>query len=140
METTMELGALGAYVRALRERHGLSQEQLAAQTDVTTNTIWRVEAGRQEPRTSLLSALLAVLHGRARDVQELLKHGATTERAQELADEAITEAAILAAADTDPKRRALLRRIAELSEDPELTRRIEDYLSGLEAGRSRSPG
>lgn len=140
METIMELGALGVYVKALRERRGMSQEQLANAVEVTTNTIWRVEAGRQEPRTSLLSALLAVLRGRARDVQELLKAGATAERARALADEAITESAILAAADTDPKRRALLQRIAELSEDPDLTQRIEDYLRGLETGRRARPG
>jgi transcriptional regulator with XRE-family HTH domain len=137
MEMTMGLEAFGAYVKALRKQHKMSQGQLAEQVGVAGNTIYRIEAGRQEPQTEQLAALLTVLGGRIRDVRELLGAGATVAKADKLAQEALTEQSLLAMANTDPKRAALLKRIAELSDDPVLTARIEAYLDGLEAGRSR---
>lgn len=136
MEMTMGLDAFGTYVKALRAQHKMSQGRLADLVGVAGNTIYRIEAGRQEPQTEQLAALLTILGGRIKDVRELLRTGATKAKAKELAQEALTEQSLLALANTDPKRAALLRRIAALSDDPTLTERIESYLDGLEAGRA----
>jgi transcriptional regulator with XRE-family HTH domain len=137
MEMTMGLDAFGAYVKALRKQHKMSQGQLAELVGVAGNTIYRIEAGRQEPQTEQLAALLTTLGGRIKDVRELLSTGATVDRADTLAQEALTEQTLLAMANTDPKRAALLKRIAELSDDPVQIARIEAYLDGLEAGQAR---
>lgn len=140
MEMTMGLDAFGAYVKALRAQHKMSQGRLAELVGVAGNTIYRIEAGRQEPQTEQLASLLTVLGGRIKDVQELLSVGATKAKAKELAQEALTEQSLLAMANTDPKRAALLRRIAELSDDPVLIARISAYLDGLEAAQGSQPG
>lgn len=133
METMMGLEAFGAYVKALRTEHKMSQGRLAELVGVAGNTIYRIEAGRQEPQTEQLAALLTILGGRIRDVRELLQVGATTTKAHELAQDALTEQTLLALANTDPKRAALLKRIAAISDDPVLIARIESYLDGLES-------
>jgi transcriptional regulator with XRE-family HTH domain len=133
MEMTMGLEAFGAYVKALRTQHKMSQGRLAELVGVAGNTIYRIEAGRQEPQTEQLAALLTILGGRIKDVRELLGAGATAAKASELAQQALTEQSLLAMANTDPKRAALLKRIAAMSDDPVLTARIEAYLDGLEA-------
>lgn len=135
MEATMGLDAFGAYVRALRTQHKMSQGKLADLVGVAGNTIWRIEAGRQAPQTEQLAALFTILGGRIKDVRELLRTGTTKAKAKELAQEALTEQSLLAMANTDPQRAALLRRIVELSDDPVLIARIEAYLDGLEAAR-----
>lgn len=56
--------AVGAYLRALRESQGLSQGKLAEMVGVAGNTIWRIEAGKQEPRADALAAILTAVHGR----------------------------------------------------------------------------
>ena len=55
--------AAASYLRALRERHGLSRATLASQVEATENTIWRIEDGRQEPSGPLLVALVTSVHG-----------------------------------------------------------------------------
>lgn len=139
MEMTMGLDAFGAYVKALRAQHDMSQGRLAELVGVAGNTIWRIEAGRQEPQTEQLAALLTILGGRIKDVRELLGVGGTKAKAKELAQEALTERSLLAMANTDPKRAALLRRIAELSDDPLVIARINAYLDGLEAAQGSRP-
>lgn len=138
MVGVMGTEAFGAYIRALRERHKLTQAGLGGLIGVTGNTIYRIETGQQAPETPNLVALLAALGGRIRDVQRLLSGAADVSEVEQMADEAMTEQRLIAMADTDPKRRALLRRIAELSDDPDLTSRIEGYLDGLKAGRQDS--
>lgn len=130
--------ATGAYIRALRLRQRMSQGKLAELVGVTSNTIWRIESGDQEPKTGQIAALLTTLHGRIEDVQRLISDKLATEReAERLADEALAayeRAQVMALADTDEKRAVLLRRIAALTEDPELRARIEGYLDGLAEG------
>lgn len=136
MVMVMGLEAFGAYIRALRERRKLTQAKLGGLIGVTGNTVYRIEKGRQEPETTQLAALLTALGGRIKDVQRLLSGTASKADADQLADEALTEEQLLAMIDTDPKRRAILQQIVELSDDPVLVARIEDYLKGLETGRS----
>ena len=133
--------AAGAYLRALRTHQGLSQGKLAELVGVSGNTIWRIEAGDQEPRASQLAALLTTLRGRIEDIQELISSTtATAADGEALAERMLTQAesnSLLALANTDDKRARLLRRIAKLTENPDLRSRIEGYLDGLEAGDQR---
>jgi transcriptional regulator with XRE-family HTH domain len=137
----MNMLAVGAYLRALRSHQGLSQGKLAELVGVAGNTIWRIEAGEQEPRAGQLAALLTALHGRIEDIQRLITDSAATAAdGEELAGRILTLAerdSILALADTDEKRARLLRRIAQLTENPELRARIEGYLDGLESPPSQ---
>lgn len=64
--------AAGAYLKALRTKTGLSQGKLAELIGVAGNTIWRIEAGKQEPGGGQLAALLTTLHGRVEDFQALI--------------------------------------------------------------------
>lgn len=128
--------AVGVYLRALRARQKLTQGKLAELVGVTGNTIWRIEAGEQEPKIALLAAILTTLRGRIEDIQQLVNDKeATPHEAEQLADQALVihdqTAALLKLANTDEKRRALLLRIAELTDDPILAARIEGYLDGL---------
>lgn len=134
--------AAGAYLRALRTHQGLSQGKLAELVGVSGNTIWRIEAGDQEPRAGQLAALLTTLRGRIEDIQELISSTtATAADGEALAERMLTQTesnALLALANTDDKRAKILRRIAKLTENPDLRSRIEGYLDGLEAGDQRS--
>jgi transcriptional regulator with XRE-family HTH domain len=139
----MNMEATGAYLRVLRTRQHLSQGKLAELVGVTGNTIWRIEAGDQEPKAAQLAALLTTLHGRIEDIQKLISDKAATIRdAERLADEALSareRASLLALVDTDEKRRSLLLRIAQLTDDPILAARLEGYLDALESGLDTPP-
>src|SRR2546429_4911950 len=69
------LGAdVGGWVRGLRERHGLSQAQLAYRAGTSQQAVSRIEAGEVSPSVALLERLAAccgeqlVLDSRTREV------------------------------------------------------------------------
>lgn len=130
MELVMGSKPLGAYIRTLR-RHmkpRVSQKKLAELADTTNNTIWRIEAGEQEPQ-EMLPAILTVIGGRIKDVARLRKQDANIELALDLAKEAITEQQLLDWANTDKRRMQLLTRIKAMSDDdPDLRAQIDGYL------------
>jgi len=70
--------ATGAYLRTLRELQGISQGKLADRIGVATNTVWRIESGKQEPKTLQIVNLLAELAGRAADVAKLINDPVAT--------------------------------------------------------------
>lgn len=128
--------AVGAYIRALRQEQELTQVRLAELVGVSNNTIWRIEAGQQEPKGNQLAAILTIIKGRIDHVYELLSNALATKADGEAkAKQHLTTESVLALADTDEKRIRLLKRIMVLSDDPKLHQRIEDYLDGLESGR-----
>lgn len=130
MEGTMRSKPLGAYIRALRRhiRPKVSQKKLAEMVETSNNTIYRIEAGVQEPQ-EFLAAILTAVGGRIKDVPKLQAPDASVDLAEKLAAEAITERALLDWATTDEKRMRLLHRIREMSDDdPELRSRIDGYL------------
>ena len=130
--------AVGTYLRTLREAHRLSRAAVASQIGTHESQLVRIEAGEQDSRGSLLLAFVAIVQGRANDIQRLiLDQQATAEDGRRLAGEVLTQSerdSILSIADSDPKRAALLRRIAQLSDDPELRARIAGYLDAIEQG------
>lgn len=132
--------AVGAYLRTLREARKLSRAAVAAQIGTHESQLVRIEAGDQDTRGSLLLAFINVVRGRAEDVQRLiLNQNATVEDGRRMADAALTQSEqdrLLSLVTTDEKRVALLRRVMELSDDPELRARIQGYLDGLESGRT----
>ncbi len=139
----MKMQAAGAYFRALREYQQLTQSRLAELVGVTGNTIWRIEAGAQEPRGELATALLTVLRGRIEDLQALISDvNATADDGRARARGLLSQAdrdSVLLSASTDVRRAALLRRIARLTEDPELRARIEGYLDAFEGVNPSQP-
>lgn len=80
--------AVGAYLRALREAGGITQEELGAAIGVAGNTIYRIEAGQQEPKTAQIARILDKLKGKVEHVAALLKPEATTKDAERYAAEA----------------------------------------------------
>lgn len=128
--------AVGVYLRTLREAHQLSRAAVAAQIGTHESQLVRIEAGGQDTRGSLLLAFISVVKGRADDVQQLiLDKFATAEDGRQLAEQVLTQEereSILAIANTDPKRAAVLRRVAQMTTNAELRARIEGYLDGLE--------
>jgi transcriptional regulator with XRE-family HTH domain len=111
----MNMIATGAYLRALREAQGLSQGRLAELVRVTVNTIWRVEAGQQEPKTTLIVNLLAALSGRAEDLALLLNDpNATAADAYAVAERSLRHAATHA---TPEQRQAVAARLRAMADD-----------------------
>lgn len=84
----MNIEAVGAYLQRLRQKKELSRAQLATLVDVTETSLWRIESGKQEPRGTLLFALIKAVDGSSDDVQTLLFGAdATVEDAELLAEE-----------------------------------------------------
>lgn len=112
--------ATGAYLRALREAQGLSQARVAELVRVTVNTIWRIEAGQQEPKTTLIVNLLAVLKGRAEDLAKLINDASADDAAAQRAAQASLR--LTAEQATPEERRAVAERLramaAELDTPP----------------------
>jgi len=50
-----------ATLRQLREQHHLTQEQLAVSAEVSTSTVYHIEAGKVRPRTAIVRRLARVL-------------------------------------------------------------------------------
>lgn len=133
--TIMGNEALGAYIRVLRQntQPKMTQKKLAELIGTTNNTIYRIEAGIQEPQ-EFLAALLTTLGGRIADIYRLRSDGASVDLAEQLAEQAITERVLLDWAHTDERRMRLLQRIRDMSsDDPDLRARLEGYLDQLQA-------
>lgn len=61
MTPALDLAALGARVRALREEQGLAREALAYQAGVSTSTLRGLETGRHDPLLRSVASVAAVL-------------------------------------------------------------------------------
>lgn len=48
-------------LRQLRETHHLTQEQLAVAAEVSTSTVYHIEAGKVRPRTAIVRRLARAL-------------------------------------------------------------------------------
>lgn len=56
-------------LRQLRKQHDLTQEQLAAAADVSSSTVYHIEAGKVRPRPSIVRRLARVLHVDPTDIE-----------------------------------------------------------------------
>lgn len=65
------MSALQSFLRAHREKAGLSQLELASQAGVTRQALIAIEAGRQVPSTGLALNLARVLHCKVEDLFRL---------------------------------------------------------------------
>lgn len=120
--------AVGAYLRALRENQGLSQGKLAEMVGVAGNTIWRIEAGKQEPRADALAAILTAVHGRIEHIQELISSDvATLIDGERLAQERLVELQKIPPSELD---RIMSDLRSEAERDPSLLRFFRRLLSG----------
>ena len=64
--------AAGAYLRTLREMHGMTREDVAGEARTSISQLVRIEAGEQETRGSLLLRLVAAVRGDAQHLADLL--------------------------------------------------------------------
>ena len=68
MEHELEKRALGARVRACRERRGVSQRQLALMTGTSRSYLWKIEAGTADVGIDVLLRLARALDTPVRDL------------------------------------------------------------------------
>jgi transcriptional regulator with XRE-family HTH domain len=82
----MSMEVVGIYLRALRELQGLGRPDIEKQTDVSEDTIARIEKGENDPRYSMISRIMEVLGASPEDVYWLqTDRTATPDDAQRLA-------------------------------------------------------
>ena len=85
--------AVGAYVRRLRERQGLTMAQVAAQAQVSPNYVWRIEAAQvRDPGFAHLAGLLRAVGGSADDVATILLDHLTSAAAEQCAERRLADA------------------------------------------------
>ena len=63
--------ALGQAIRQLREKRGLSQEDLAHEADITTGTLSKIERGRSNPTWGTVKNIARALDASLTDVARL---------------------------------------------------------------------
>ena len=107
--------SIGFEVRAWRVAAGLSIRGLAERAGIAASTVWRIEAGRLDPTTAMVSRLRA-----ATDRERPANGGLTREAAVSVALGRATAAELL----RDPPRvlRRARRRVDRMLASPDLTR------------------
>lgn len=137
--------ALSGYIRTLREYHGWEPADVTARLSeregkpVDPTWLWRLEKKGIWPKNQRIITLLEILGATLADVVWTQANPeATEEQGQERAEQLLSKPErdwLTQLADTDPKRAALLRRVYELSSDPELRGDINGYLNRMEGER-----
>jgi transcriptional regulator with XRE-family HTH domain len=141
----MSMQAVGTYIKTLRERQGMTANELSVATGLNVTYIWRIESGdTEDPGLQRISKIVAAVKGRGDHIIKLLLHPQPSEAyIQELANEArLTSAERDAAASfltTDQETRALLEAVHEKAADPALRNRIRGYVDSLNAGDVAPP-
>lgn len=109
--------AAGAYLKTLRKAQGMTQEGLAAAIGTTGNTIYRIEAGRQEPLMEQIVNLLATLKGHAEDMAKLINNDkATREDGHTTARDRLQ---VIASQATPEQRKVIADRLRRMADDLE---------------------
>jgi transcriptional regulator with XRE-family HTH domain len=84
---TMSMVAAGAYIRRLRNKLGMSQEDIARALETSQKQVSRWENGEHQPLGAKLNALVALVQGNMSDIMALLSNpSATAEDGERLAD------------------------------------------------------
>lgn len=79
--------AAGAYIRTLREKRKLTRKVVAERAKTSVSQLFRIEAGQQETRGSLLMDIISAVQGDPDQVAELLASPtATAEDGRKLAE------------------------------------------------------
>jgi transcriptional regulator with XRE-family HTH domain len=133
----------GAYIERLREGHGYSQVDLAAELStylgrsVDTTTLWRWESGKRMPRSEALLALMDLLKARQEDIIALLRNKkATAEDGRAAAERCLSpqsEALIVPYMENDKGITELLEAVQEYRDDQ---RRIGEVIGFAKSLRS----
>jgi len=71
--------AAGAYLRAMREKLGISQAEVARRINVSSSQVHRIEEGPGETRASLVAAMAVAVEADPEDVIKLLADKSSTE-------------------------------------------------------------
>jgi len=88
----MTMQAVGAYIATLREARGINPTALGRLVGTSASQISRIEQGSQDPRASLLFAIIDAVQGRYDDVQRLLLTDADVNTGHQLAEALLTDA------------------------------------------------
>jgi transcriptional regulator with XRE-family HTH domain len=66
-------------LRRLREERHLTQEQLAVAAEVSTSTVYHIEAGKVRPRPAIVRRLARVLHVSPDEIEREMPQRASAE-------------------------------------------------------------
>lgn len=119
--------AAATYLRTLREKRSLSQEDVASQVGVSSKMIIEWEKGRSEPSSTRLAAFVAAVRGSAEMVHQLLlNQNATEDEGRNFAQQWIVEESRDQLGTTVKKYglEAVVRGVVEVLEQPDQIERI----------------
>jgi DNA-binding XRE family transcriptional regulator len=142
-ERRMGMEAVGAYLRTLRDDgRKISRAKLAAQLEVSEQSIYRIEENRQEPNPELLARIIATLGGDPTDVHELLLHKkATPEQGRDVALQRINVRLtaeqevdqLVVPSDPEALRQAIAELRIEYEREPAVVELFRSWLAGWRA-------
>lgn len=70
----MDMSGVGAYIRTLREKQGITRSWVAEQVKTSETSLYRIELGKQAPATALLIGIVKAVRGSFDDVEMLLRN------------------------------------------------------------------
>lgn len=86
------MSGVGAYIRTLREKQGITRSWVAEQVRTSETSLYRIEMGKQAPATALLIGIVKAIKGSFDDVEVLLQgNGSKSEVGEGLADTRLTQ-------------------------------------------------
>lgn len=91
------MSALTTYLRTLSKHYGGGRSRLSQQLgpDFNIDLLRRIETGETEPTVEQLIKLLDILHGDLRDIQQLVLRQAPDEEGERIAQQRITQQALI---------------------------------------------
>ncbi len=137
--------AVGAYIRELRTRQGMTVNEIVLATGLNQTYIWRIESGEtDDPGLERISKIVEAVRGRGDHIVKLFLHPQPSDAyIQELAREALlTEEQrdqVQSYLGTDEETRLLLEAVYEKAADPVLRGRIRGYVDSLSGGAALPP-
>lgn len=132
--------AAGAYLRALRDADGATQQEIADRLGISLKTVQRIEGGDGRTLAPTLAAFVTAVKGNAGHVLALINSvDATTEAAERLATEWHAEQAKFDQAERNARTARAQALIAELEADPRKLDRLLGYGERLIEEDRRSP-
>jgi transcriptional regulator with XRE-family HTH domain len=123
----------GRYLWSLRERcringRKVSRSKLAALTDLTESTIWKIEHGMQRPNSDNLQRIIEIIGGSMDEFGRLLvSPGDDPKEGQQSAEEWLTRAELAAPNDAD----AVLAAVDLLRDEPKKMAKLRGYAEAL---------
>jgi DNA-binding XRE family transcriptional regulator len=88
----MSMTGVGAYIRTLREKQGITRAWLAEQVDTSDTSLYRIENGQQQPGLELMLGIIQHVRGSVGDIRHLLRdENAREDEGRQLAEIRLSE-------------------------------------------------